>query len=92
MKLLTAVLAGLIVGLFGLQYALCFGDKYLFDIYRLTQTTELTRRDNLALQQGNDQPHADVSDLPEGGETVDPLPRSQCALIKENETFFQIIE
>ena len=35
---------------------------------------------------------AEVNDLKEGGETVETIARSELGLIKEGETFYQIIE
>lgn len=89
LKLFGALLAGLFLAV---QYALWFGDKNVFDLYRLKQATELTQRENTALQQRNDKLVAEVIDLKEGGETVETLARSQFGLIKKDETFYQIVE
>lgn len=83
----------LLIGLFlALHYALWVGDKNMFDLYHLTQTTERTQQENIALQQRNDKLVAEVNDLKEGGETVETVARSQFGLIKKDETFYQIIE
>ena len=89
LKLFGALLAGLFLAV---QYALWFGDKNVFDLYRLKQATELTQRENTTLQQRNDKLVAEVIDLKEGGETVETLARSQFGLIKKDETFYQIVE
>ena len=89
MKIVTIIVAGLFLAV---QYALWFGDKNVFDLYRLQQVTELTRQENLALQQRNDKLLAEVIDLKEGGETVETLARSELGLIKEDESFYQIVE
>ncbi len=89
LKLFATLLAGLFLAV---QYALWFGDKNVFDLLRLKQTTELTQRENAALQQHNDKLVAEVIDLKEGGETVETLARSQFGLIKKDETFYQIVE
>ncbi len=89
MKLFATLLAGLFLAV---QYALWFGDKNIFDLYHLKRATELTQQENATVQQHNDKLLAEANDLKEGGETVETLARSQFGLIKENETFFQIIE
>lgn len=89
MKIVTTIIAGLFLAV---QYALWFGDKNLFDLYRLRQVTELTAQENVSLQQRNDKLLAEVIDLKEGGETVETLARSELGLIKKDETFYQIVE
>lgn len=89
MKLFTAILAGLFLAL---QYALWFGDKNFFDLHRLQQATETAQRENISLSQRNDKLTAEVRDLKEGGKTVETLARSEYGLIKEGETFYQIVE
>ncbi len=89
MKLLGMVLAGLLLMV---QYALWFGDKNLFDWYRLTQATAAIHQGSAALQHGNDKLLAEVVDLKEGGETVETTARSKFGLIKPGETFYQVVE
>ena len=89
LKLFTTLLAGLF---FAVQYALWFGDKNVFDLINLRQTTELTRQQNADLQQANDKLAAEVIDLKKGGETIETVARSQFGLIKKDETFYQIVE
>ncbi len=89
LKLFTTLLAGLF---FAVQYALWFGDKNVFDLINLRQTTELTRQQNADSQQANDKLAAEVIDLKKGGETIETVARSQFGLIKKDETFYQIVE
>ncbi len=89
MKTITTLLAALFLAL---QYGLWFGDKNLFDLYRLHRATEQSRAENAALRQGNEQLVAEVIDLKEGGETVETLARSQFGLIRQGETFYQIVD
>ena len=77
---------------FGTQYALWFGDKNVFDLYRLKQSSEQVKQENLILEQRNDRLLAQVIDLKEGGETLETLARSELGLIKEGETFYQVID
>ena len=84
--------AALVAVLLLLQYALWFGDKNVFDLYRLNRSTEAINEENVTLQQRNDRLLAEVIDLKEGGETVETLARSELGLIKPDETFYQIVE
>jgi len=78
--------------LLSLQYALWFGDKNVFDLNLLKKTAESVRLENVGLSRRNDKLLAEVIDLKEGGETVETLARSQLGMIKQGETFYQIIE
>ncbi len=86
---LTLTLTGLLVAT---QYALWFGDKNAFDLYRLNQTTALQVEENQRLIQRNQELVAQVIDLKQGGETIETIARSHFGLIKEGETFYQVIE
>ena len=89
MKILTVSLAVL---LGSLQYALWFGDKNVFDLYRLDATIEERQTENGQLALRNDKLLAEVVDLKNSGETLETLARSELGLIKPNETFYQIID
>ncbi|WP_423907306.1 septum formation initiator family protein [Candidatus Spongiihabitans sp.] len=82
----------LLIIFLGAQYALWFGDKNVFDWYRLNQAAEQTRLENVELDQRNQRLVAEVIDLKEGGETVETIARSVLGLIKKGETFYQIID
>ncbi len=82
----------LLITFIAVQYALWFGDKNVFDLYRLHQTAQQTRLQNIEMAQRNQRLVAEVIDLKEGGETVETIARSELGLIKKQETFYQIIE
>ena len=83
----------LLLGLLaGTQYALWFGDKNVFDLYQLKRTAEQTRQQNLAHAERNRHLLSEVVDLKGGGETVETIARTDLGLIKDGETFYQIIE
>lgn len=86
------IISSLVALLLSLQYALWFGDKSVPDLLRLHNTAADTRHANAALLQGNGKLVAEVVDLKEGGETVETLARAQFGLIREGETFYQIVE
>ena len=89
MKPVNLILLGFLIAT---QYALWFGDKNAFDLYRLKQSYNQQEADNDILVQRNQQLIAEVIDLKEGGETVETIARSQLGLIKQGESFYQIIE
>ena len=82
----------LLLALLGLQYALWFGDKNAFDLYRLSNTIDELEARNDAAVERNISLRAEVVDLKRKGETIETLIRSELGLIKKNETFYQIIE
>ena len=86
------VLPILVSLLVSLQYALWIGDKNVIDLNRLKSAVEKTKQKNLELDQRNQKLLAEVIDLKQGGETIETLARSELGLIKEGETFYQIIE
>ena len=89
MKPVNLILLGLFVAT---QYALWFGDKNAFDLYRLKQSYNLQEVENEILTIRNQKLVAEVIDLKEGGETVETIARAQLGLIKQGESFYQIIE
>lgn len=89
---MRAVFGVVLVVFLGVQYALWFGDKSVFDLVRKYQGTEEARLLNASLAQENGRLLAEVIDLKEEGETVETLARSRFGLVKENETFYQIVE
>ena len=76
----------------GLHYALWAGDKNAFHLKSLQRNITQIDNDNQKLHQRNQKLLAEIIDLKEGGETIETLARSELGLIKENETFYQIIE
>jgi cell division protein FtsB len=89
MKLLTAVLI-LVLG--ALQYGLWAGDGSLREVWHLRQAVEAQREENAALKERNQALDAEVKDLKEGLEAIEERARSELGMIKENETFYQIVE
>ena len=86
------MLSFLISVLVSLQYALWIGDKNVIDLKRLQSAVDKTKLKNAELDQRNQKLLAEVIDLKQGGETIETLARSELGLIKEGETFYQIVE
>jgi cell division protein FtsB len=89
LKLVNIILLGLFAGT---QYALWFGNNNAFDLYRLKEAANAQNVENEILYDRNQQLVAEVIDLKSGGKTVETIARSQLGLIKEGETFYQIVE
>ncbi len=85
------LIISLIILLSMLQYALWFGDKNLFDWYRLQQITEQTYLEGAQIKQQNNQLIVEINGLKNGDEPLETIARSRFGLIKKNETFFQVI-
>lgn len=88
-KLLVAVL---IVLLLWLQYKLWFGDGSMMEAWQLERALEEQRRENAELRERNQALRAEVDDLKRGLEAIEERARSEMGMIKEGETFYQVIE
>ncbi|MGR9045553.1 MAG: cell division protein FtsB [Gammaproteobacteria bacterium] len=88
-KVLITIIVLLIVHL---QYRLWFGDGSIQQIWQYQ-----TRLDELSQQvqqkkERNEALYGDVLDLRKGQEAVEERARHELGMIKENETFFQVLE
>ena len=86
------LLALLIVLLILLQYRLWVGDGGIGEVRRLRQGIEAQVSENTSLKQRNRLLGAEVMDLKSGLQAVEERARSELGMIKEGETFFQVIE
>ncbi|WP_420600096.1 cell division protein FtsB [Neptuniibacter sp.] len=82
----------LIILLIGLQYRLWFGDPSLPDIWQLDANIELQQKINDDLSQRNSELEAEVQDLKKGQSALEERARSELGMVKEGETFFQLVE
>lgn len=89
MKFLIALLTLLIVLL---QYKLWFGDGGIRQINQYQQRVDQLTRDIKKKQERNEGLYAEVLDLRKGQEAIEERARYELGMIKEDETFFQIIE
>jgi len=89
----TRYLAILLVVLFVvLQYDLWIGEGSLTAAWKLDSEIELQQRQNARLKERNDALDAEVRDLKSGLQAIEERARSELGMIKEDETFFQVIE
>ncbi len=75
-----------------LQYRLWFSHDGLPAVLHLKRDVEIQRQQNKKLEERNKVLTAEVHDLKSGLDAVEERARSELGMIKEGETFFQIIE
>jgi len=75
-----------------LQYRLWVGENSLAHIHRLKQDIVEQQRSNQRLKDRNNVLAAEVLVLKSGLEAVEERAREDLGMIKENETFFMVIE
>ena len=88
MKTLVAIL---ILVLVGLQYKLWFGDGSLSEVVQLTRELELQKQRLKDLEARNRILEAQVLDLQNGLDAFEEKARNDLGMIKQGETFIQLI-
>jgi len=88
MKTLTAIL--LLVLLF-LQYKLWFSDGGLLKVQQLERAIAVQEDENAALRERNAALAAEVRDLKQGHAAIQERARTELGMVKEGETFFQVV-
>ena len=88
MKILVAVLILLLIGL---QYKLWFGDGSLSEVVQLSRELEIQKRKLQELEQRNKILEAQVLDLQNGLDAFEEKARNDLGMIKQGETFIQLI-
>lgn len=86
------LLAILLLLLLLLQGKLWFGDHSLPAAWRLSEQVEEQQAENAALRERNARLEAEVDDLKEGLSAVEERARSELGMIREGETFYQVVE
>jgi len=88
-KILIAVLFLLIIQL---QYRLWLGDGGRHEVKEYQQQLDVLTKEAKEKKERNDALYAEVLDLRKGEEAIEERARYELGMIKENETFFQVIE
>ena len=88
MKTLITIL---ILVLVGLQYKLWFGDGSLSEVVQLTRELELQKQRLKELEARNRILEAQVLDLQNGLDAFEEKARNDLGMIKQGETFIQLI-
>ena len=89
---MKAIVAGLVVILALLQYKLWIGNGSFAEVYRLHQTIAAQEQENAASKERNLALQAEVDDLKHGMDAVEERARSELGMVKNNETFFRVID
>ena len=89
MKIVFAILLLLVVLL---QYKLWFGDGGIRQNYQYQQRVDQLTAEAKKKQERNAGLYAEVLDLRKGQEAIEERARYDLGMIKEDETFFQIVE
>lgn len=82
----------LVLLLLYLQYQLWIGDGSLQDVWELHQEVELQRQENIELRERNAALEAEVTDLQQGLDAIEEHAREDLGMVKEGETFYQVVE
>ncbi len=89
---MRAIFSILVVLLLLLQYKLWFGDGSITEVWELERAIEAQRKENESLRHRNRALEAEVNDLKTGLDAIEERARSELGMIREGETFFQIVE
>ena len=89
MKLLTVIMVFLLLLL---QYRLWTGNGSLVEVNLLKDEIEKIKNENEKLNERNLSLTAEVFDLKQGHEAIEEIARSEMGMIKDGETFYQIID
>ena len=74
------------------QYRLWVGDASIAQIRDYQQQLDTLNKEAHEKKDRNDALHAELADLRRGSETIEERARYDLGMIKENETFFQVLE
>lgn len=82
----------LIALLLALQYKLWVADGGLRDVWRIGREVQSQKLTNAELQERNQALEGEVHDLKRGLEAIEERARSELGMIRDGETFYQIVE
>lgn len=88
MKFVTLLLCILLILL---QYRLWIGNGSLTEVRHLEQVKQQQKIENRQLKERNQAIAAEVQDLKHGYDAIEERARSELGMIKQGETFYQII-
>jgi cell division protein FtsB len=82
----------LIILLVYFQYRLWLGDGGLLELWNVHQEVEAQREENASLRERNEALNAQVLDLKQGLDAIEERAREDMGMVKQGETFYQIVE
>lgn len=86
------IISILLVLLIALQYDLWVGKASIVEVRQLESALKKQTSENLLLKERNDALKAEVLDLKNGLEAIEERVRTELGMIKQDETFFHVIE
>ncbi|RKZ99205.1 MAG: cell division protein FtsB [Gammaproteobacteria bacterium] len=86
------IIAILLILLIVLQYDLWVGEGSIVEVRKLESAIELQIKENQILTERNDALKAEVLDLKHGLGAIEERARTELGMIKNDETFFHVIE
>lgn len=86
--LVTMLVAVLVL----LQYKLWFGDAGIGEVRRIRQAVAQQQLTNAELGERNEALRGEVKDLKQGLEAIEERARSELGMVKDGETFYQVVE
>lgn len=86
------IIAILLILLIALQYDLWVGEGSIAEVRKLESAVELQIKENQILRERNDALKAEVLDLKHGLGAIEERARTELGMIKNDETFFHVIE
>ena len=89
MRILVAIL---LILLLVLQYDLWVGDGSLATVWHLQQEVDTQQLENAHLKERNETLAAEVKDLKTGLDAIEERSRNDLGMIKEGETYIQVVE
>lgn len=89
MRWLVVVLVALLLAL---QYKLWVADGGLSDVWRIGRDVEAQKLTNESLRERNQALEGEVHDLKQGLEAIEERARSELGMIRDGETFYQVVE
>ncbi|MFA6053101.1 MAG: cell division protein FtsB [Methylobacter sp.] len=89
MKIFIAIIILLILHL---QYRVWFGDGSVAQTHAYQQRLEELNKEVEEKKERNEALYAEVLDLRKGQEAIEERARDELGMIKEDETFFQVLE
>jgi cell division protein FtsB len=82
----------LVILLVYLQDRLWLGDGGLLELWNVHQEVEAQREENARLRERNEALNAQVLDLKQGLDAIEERAREDMGMVKQGETFYQIVE
>ncbi len=89
---MKAIIAALAILFVLLQFKLWFGEGSMKDVWALDAATATQAEKNAQLKERNQTLSAEVDDLKQGLEAVEERARYDLGMIKQGETFYQVVD